>query len=646
VNVQNIVVGTAGHIDHGKSALVEALTGVDPDRLQEEKDRGITIDLGFANYEQDDVNIAFVDVPGHERFVRNMLAGVSGIDAVLLVVAANESVMPQTREHFEICHLLGVKRGLVVLNKVDLVDAETLELVQLETQELLTGSFLEGAPIVPASAISGVGLDRVRTVLHGIAAAQESRVVSGMVRLPVDRVFSVKGFGTVVTGTLVSGEIHVDMELDVLPEGRRVKVRGLQVHGNREDMAVSGQRVAVNLVGMDFGAIRRGQTIVTPEGLDATRRFDATMRLLPGARALKHGARVRCHHGTVEAMARVSLSALTTESTKCSEPHFLSTLEPGDEAFVRVRLEEPIALSRGDRFVVRAYSPPFTIGGGEVLDPLPPSGRLRSRRGRDRLQRLSDAKNLRDSVTVITEESGAWGISRSALARRMGVTAEMIDKSIDSLASAGRVEIVGQFLIRSAVLKAARERLLGLVSQFHAVQPLEPGLPRGATREQFSHWMAEAVFEHVVLDLVTEGLLVATDYLALASHKMVLSPEEIEVCDRLTNSCFEAGLMPPDEKILSEQLTVAPDLVRRMIKRLIRDHVLVKVDDLVFHRERLEALRKAVKEIKVGAAGPVSIEIGMFKERFKITRKYAIPLLGYLDRERVTRRVGNARLVL
>ena len=646
MNVKNLVVGTAGHIDHGKSTLVEALTGVDPDRLQEEKDRGITIDLGFAHYERDDVNVAFVDVPGHERFVRNMLAGVSGIDAVLLVVAANESVMPQTREHFEICRLLEVKTGLVVLSKVDLVDAETLELVELETKELLAGSFLEGAPIIPVSAISGMGLDRVRTVLHGIAAAHKSRIAAGVVRLPVDRVFTVKGFGTVVTGTLVSGDIQLDMELDVLPECKRVKVRGLQVHGDHEDMAVTGQRVAVNLTGMGLGKLRRGQTIVTPEGLDVTRRFDATMRLLPGARSFKHGARIRCHHGTAEVMARVSLSALTSGSSKFSENQFLNTLEPGDEAFVRVRLEEPIALSRGDRFVVRAYSPPFTIGGGEVLDPVPPQGRLRSRRGRDRLQRLRDASNLHDSVAVITEESGAWGIVRNAVARRLGVTADMIGEAINSLASAGRIEVVGDLLVRSAVLGVTREELLELVSQFHAVQPLEPGLPRGATRERFSHQTAVAVFEKVVVDLVAEGVLVATDYLALASHKMVLSSEEIEVCDRLAAACFEAGLMPPDEKTLRLTLTVAPELVSRMIKRLIRDQVLVKIEELIFHRETLETFRKAVKEIKAGVTEPVSIEVGTFKKRFKITRKYAIPLLGYLDRERVTRRVGNTRLVL
>ena len=341
--MKHAVIGTAGHIDHGKSALVRALTGVDPDRLKEEKDRGITIDLGFAHYEEAGVNIAFVDVPGHERFVRNMLAGVSGIDAVVLVVAADESVMPQTREHFDICRLLGVDTGVVALTKCDLVDADTIELVRLETRELVEGSFLEQAPVLPVSARTGAGLDELRAALR-VVAKTPARSAEGPTRLPIDRVFTVKGFGTVVTGTLVSGELNVEKGLEIVPAGLRVKVRGLQVHGRDLKRARAGQRVAVNLAGIEVGDLRRGDTLVTPGGLAATRRFDASLTLLPSARPLKHGARVRCHHGTTEAMARVALSTATDAG---AAPTFLSRLEPGTEAFARVRLEEPVALTRG-----------------------------------------------------------------------------------------------------------------------------------------------------------------------------------------------------------------------------------------------------------------------------------------------------------
>ena len=301
------MVGTAGHIDHGKSTLVQALTGVDPDRLQEEKARGITIDLGFAPYRHDNTQLAFVDVPGHERFVRNMLAGASGIDCVLLVIAADESVMPQTREHFDICRLLGVGAGLVALTKADLVDEETLELVRLETRELIAGSFLDGAPLVPVSARTGMGLDDVRRELAALAGGVSGRRDGGIPRLPIDRAFTVRGFGTVVTGTQASGVIEGEGELTLLPAGRRVKVRGLQVHGELRPRSLAGQRVAVNLAGIGVDELQRGDTLTAAEGLCAARRFDGRVTLLDGARPLKYGARVRFHQGTSEVMGRLAI---------------------------------------------------------------------------------------------------------------------------------------------------------------------------------------------------------------------------------------------------------------------------------------------------------------------------------------------------
>ena len=355
----NLVVGTAGHIDHGKSTLVRALTGIDPDRLKEEKARGITIELGFAHTTIGDTRVAFVDVPGHERFVRTMLAGVGGIDCVLLIVAADESVMPQTREHFDICRLLQISRGIVVLTKADAADAETRAMVRQDVAELVKGSFLESAEVVEVSATTGEGLDVLRDAIAAQAVETRLRPVSGAARLPIDRAFTMKGFGTVITGTLVSGRIALDDELAIVPSGRRVKIRGIQVHGTAAAFAAAGQRTAINLGGIEVGQIGRGETLVQAETLSVTRRVDAAIDLLASTKPLKHGARVRLHNGTAEVLGRVSVAGTAPE------------LPPGTRAFVRLRLETAAALTRGDRFIIRAYSPPVTIGGGIVLDPAP-----------------------------------------------------------------------------------------------------------------------------------------------------------------------------------------------------------------------------------------------------------------------------------
>ena len=645
--MKHIVVGTAGHIDHGKSALVRALTGVDPDRLKEEKARGITIDLGFAHYQRDGLNVAFVDVPGHERFVRNMLAGASGIDCVLLVVAADESVMPQTKEHFDICRLLDVEAGLIALTKCDLVDTETLELVQLETSELVAGSFLEGAPVVAVSARSGAGLDELRTALQGVANNLTVRRVEGVTRLPIDRAFTVKGFGTVVTGTQVSGEITVDMELDVLPAGRRVKVRGLQVHGQEQGRADAGQRVAVNLAGIDVAELHRGDALVAPGGVEATRRLDATLALLPEARALRHGARVRWHQGTAEVIARVTLAGpIDGGLSDSSGGVLLNTLEPGSRAYVRLGLEHHAAVTRGDRFVLRAYSPAVTIAGGTVLDPFPPRGRLRSPTGLARLRRLADPSGPLEGVTAMVEMNGGRGLRRADLSRRAGIAPAKVDPLIDTLVGSGRIESVGDLLVASTQLRSLREQVVRLVSEFHAAHPLEVGPPRGESRERLSRRTATSVFDCVVDGLVADGTLVATDCLALTSHRIALSPDEARVHAHLEELFRDAELSPPDVSSLLAATGASSELVDRMVKLLLRQGTLVKVDALVFHGEELLALKAKVSGLKAGTDTPVQIDVRAFKDLFEITRKYAIPLLGYLDRERVTRRVGSARMVL
>ncbi|MDQ3349781.1 MAG: selenocysteine-specific translation elongation factor, partial [Acidobacteriota bacterium] len=375
------------------------MTGIDPDRLKEEQERGITIDLGFAHLETGGVNLAFVDVPGHERFVRNMLAGAGGIDLVMLVVAADESVMPQTREHFHICRLLQVPAGILVLSKADAADAETQELAAMELRELVAGSFLEAAPIVAVSSRTGAGLDALRTALVSAASGLRDRRIDGPARLPVDRVFTVKGFGTVVTGTLVSGRVEQEDELALLPANLSLKARGLQVHGRRADAAEAGRRVAVNLGGVELADVKRGDTLCTPHAFVPTRRVDVVIDVLADARALRHGARIRFHQGTTEVLGRVAVAAGRRSGlgdsglgARDSELGIQdSEIAPGGSAYARIRLEGAAVLTRGDRFILRAYSPPVTVGGGVVLDPHPPRSATRSAGALDRFRRLDGA---------------------------------------------------------------------------------------------------------------------------------------------------------------------------------------------------------------------------------------------------------------
>ncbi len=650
--MKHLVVGTAGHIDHGKSTLVEALTGVDPDRLQEEKARGITIDLGFAPYRHGDTQLAFVDVPGHERFVRNMLAGASGIDCVLLVVAADESVMPQTREHFDICRLLGVGGGVVALTKADLVDEEMLELVRLETRELIAGSFLDRAALVPVSARSGAGLDDVRRELAALADGAAGRSDGGIPRLPIDRAFTVRGFGTVVTGTQASGVIDGQGELTLLPGGRQVKVRGLQVHGETRPRSHAGQRVAVNLAAVGVEELQRGDTLTTDQGLCAARRFDGRLTLLDGARALKYGARVRFHQGTSEVMARLAIGAARSAAAggdgggAGEVPVFPGVLEPGASAFVRLHLERPVALTRGDRFVLRAYSPMITIGGGVVLDPAPPSGRLRSAAGFERLRRLDALGDDEAAVLTMAGEAAGEGVSLAALAPRVGRTVAEVRRVAAALAEGGTLVVVGERLAASAPVEAACEALLAAVGAYHEGHPLEPGLPREEARERLAKQAGPALFEHVVGALAAEGRLSGGRHLALSTHRIVLTDDEGRVKDRLAELFRRAGLAPPDAAAWARQEGVDGEVADRMLKLLVRDGTVERLDTLVFHRAVLDRLREDVTGLKTGAGDPVRIDVAWFKQRFGITRKFAIPLLEYLDRVRVTRRVGQSRIVL
>jgi selenocysteine-specific elongation factor len=638
--MRSIVIGTAGHIDHGKSALVRALTGTDPDRLKEEQARGITIDLGFANVEAEGVNLAFVDVPGHERFVKNMLAGAGGIDLVMLVVAADESVMPQTREHFQICRLLGVPAGLIVLTKADVADPDTIEIAKLEVRELTAGSFLAGAPIVVVSSKTGSGLDELRHALVRAAAAVRERDNEGAARLPIDRVFSVKGFGTVVTGTLVSGTIRNETELVVLPRDLTVKVRGVQVHGHASAEAVAGNRVAVNLGGVDVEDLARGDTLCERGAFEPTRRLDVVIDLLADARPLRHGARVRFHHGTSELLGRVVIAGDREEGGRTAE------LAPGRSAYARIRLEGPAVLSRGDRFILRSYSPSVTIGGGVVLDPHPPRSGIRSVAAHVRFRQLDAAgaaePALDNALTAFIDERAEVGLRRSALRARAGLSRAAADAAVTRLTRAGRAVLVGDLLVAPVVIRDLSERLLAALATHHASQPLSEGLPREEARERLFGRAAPAVFEHALAELERERKIAGRDRLALAGHQLSLSAEESHAHAAIERLFREAGLAPPDASSVPAAAHVPPAVADRMAALLLRQKTLVKLDALLFHADALARLKADVRGLSKNAR----VDVSAFKERYGITRKFAIPLLEYLDRERVTRRVGDSRVVL
>jgi selenocysteine-specific elongation factor len=668
--MKSIVVGTAGHIDHGKSALVRALTGTDPDRLKEEKARGITIDLGFAHQTIHDIHFAFVDVPGHERFVKNMLAGVGGIDLVMLIVAADESVMPQTREHFDICRLLHVPAGLIVLTKADLVDAETLELARMEVRELVAGSFLDRAPIVPVSAKTGEGLDALRAALADVSRDAPGRAVEGVTRLPIDRVFSMKGFGTVVTGTLVSGRVASDAELAVAPGDRRVKVRGVQVHGEKQRVAVAGQRAAINLAGVEVEDVARGQALVTPGAFEETRLADAIVDVLPGAKPLKHGARVRFHQGTAEILGRVALIGPLPDGDR-ADPRVgpgpdtsdrgadtrvrpsTPAIAAGGRAFVRLRLERPAILARGDRYILRAYSPPVTIAGGLILDPRPPRTAIRTGAALVRCQRLefdpasSDRVEAEQrAVAVMVEDAGPAGLPLAAMTSRAGVDPRHVDARADALVGAKQAVRAGDVLVSAAIYARLIDGIVKTLSAHHKAKPLSEGMPREELREHLFARGHAAVFDRALADLSDAHTIFVKDRVALSTHRVELTAEEDRARAAIARAYRDGGLTPPDATAIAATVGAPAPVADRMLKLLQRQKVLVRVDVLLFHEEALKQLKAAVTALKATAGAGARIDVATFKERFGVTRKFAIPLLEYLDRERLTKRVGDARVML
>ncbi len=630
---RHVVVGTAGHVDHGKSSLVRALTGTDPDRLKEEQERGITIDLGFAHLaEHDGVILSFVDVPGHERFVRNMLAGAAGVDVVLLVVAADESVMPQTREHLDICRLLGVESGVVALTKKDLVDEDTLELVKLEVHELLASTPLANAPLVACSSTTREGLDELVVALAAAAASAARRADDGPFRLAIDRAFTLRGFGTVVTGTATSGRVASGDEVELLPAGRHLRVRGVQVHGSASSTGVAGQRVAVNLGGIEHRELERGDVLATPRSHVASSMLDVGIELLPDAPEMEDLSRVRLHLGTAEVMARLRWAGEIPAA--------------GGNGFGQLRLEAPLVAAAGDRFILRRYSPVTTIGGGVVLHPMPPA-KLRPS-DETAPARLSDlAARLRSGgrreMLPALVAAATQGASEVELAAWTGLTTAVVRDSLRRQEGEGVLVGMGEAPRRwllASLADQALERIASRLEELHRSQPLVPGHPRPALRSASE--LDEEAFAAVVERGVKLGRLkVARDLLSLASHEVRLGDDERRALEAILAAHLQGGLQPPDLPAVLDSLVVPREKAQRLVRLLLGSGELVKLkDDMLVHGGAMAGL---LRDMSSWYQSGQAFTVPDFKSRSGTSRKHAIPLLEYLDSQGLARRQGEGR---
>ena len=633
--MKRIIVGTAGHIDHGKTALVKALTGVNADRLKEEQERGITIDIGFADLTVGDVHFGFVDVPGHERFVKNMLAGAHGLDLVMLVVAADESLMPQTREHFDICRLLALKAGLIVITKCDMVEADFAELVEAEVSEYVAGSFLENAPILRVSSRTGEGIEALKQALGKLAQQVAVRDERAIARLPIDRVFTIKGFGTVVTGTLVAGQITTGDELEVLPSDQlKAKTRGLQVHGKTTQTARAGERTAVNLQGIELDAVTRGQTLAPANRLQASSLLDVSIQLLKTApRPLRTRSRVHLHIGTAEVLARVVLLGQ-------------NELAPGTTGLAQLRLESPTLALPNDRFILRSQ---VTIGGGIVVNPLPAKHRARDRaRVVVALNQLAAADEL-ERLALFVEMADEKGLSFAELAARNGSTDATLHAATDKFTKAKRLVSVSQNplrLIAQTPFTELGKRLRAALKTFHQQAPLEAGMARETLREKlFAHTHTD-IFRAVIAALSERNEVIADkDLLRLATHRVALSTEEQAAKDHVAAAYAQAGLQPLAlEEVLQQVKNIDAQRAQRFAQMLINSGELVRVGELIFHQTALDGLRPTLQAYKTQHG--TQLDVAAFKDLTGVSRKYAIPLLEYCDRQRITRRAGEAREIL
>ncbi|HSB30108.1 MAG TPA: selenocysteine-specific translation elongation factor [Candidatus Sulfobium mesophilum] len=624
--MRHIILGTAGHIDHGKSSLVKALTGIDPDRLKEEKERGITIDIGFADivFPESELSVGIVDVPGHEKLIRNMLAGAGGIDMVLLVIAADEGIMPQSREHLAICNLLKIKTGLVAITKVDIAEKEWVELVKDEIADFVKGTFLENSPIIPVSARTGENLDNLKKEIREVALNVAPKNTGGLFRLPIDRVFTLKGFGTVVTGTAISGKLSIDDPVEILPADIKAKVRGLHSHGRAIETAYAGQRVAVNLQGVEKESLTRGDVAVTPASFSETKSLDAYLELLPDTPPLKNKSLVHFYAGTSETVARVIL-------------YEKEEVRPKDSCYCQFRLQDPVIVVAGDRYIIRRFSPLETLGGGEILDSSP--SRRRRKEGIDDL-RLLYSGSLRQKISLKIEKSGTQGISLNSIKGWINTDLQSLSDTIGNLRETGEIHIVENELIHDKYFLAIQNEILGTLKAFHRKNPLKPGMSKEEMRNQLR--TDSRLFNFILAGL--KDVQVDKDLLRLRDFKVELSSSEEAFRMKVLELLNKGGFQPPTKEEISSSLELEPKRLTDILSLMSKEAKAVKVNDSLYLSSRVydEMLSLVGNFFKKKP----EMTVAEFRDLLNTSRKYALPFLEFLDSQKVTLRTGDVRKLL
>lgn len=633
--MKQLILGTAGHIDHGKTTLIKALTGIDTDRLEEEKKRGISIELGFAHLTlPSGQRLGVIDVPGHERFVKNMLAGASGIDIVLLVVAADDSVMPQTEEHLAIVDLLGIKEGIVALTKADLVDEDWLPLVEDEIRQMLSKTSLKDAPIVPVSGRTGMGLDKLKETLDEVAKRVIPQKDRFPFRLPVDRVFTMSGAGTVVTGTLWSGEVHLDDRAHVFPVDKEVRVRNVQVHGSKSDTAIAGQRVALNLVGLDKDDIERGDVVLAPGFLSPSYMFDGQLKLLESApRELKNRTRVRLHHGTSEVLARIVLTDR-------------EVLQPGEGAFVQLRLESPLIPKYNDNFVVRSYSPIQTIGGGRILDSHPAKFRIAHKEEFTERCRILSQGDPDMIVRLYLNEAKGF-MTEHELWVRSEIEDDALKKSLAKLKEAGEIISINIDRQENFMLKSTFEGHIkafeGFLSEHFKKNQLNPWVGKQIIKTQLFDWMSDKEFDTFVSHLQQiNKIVVDKAQIAHAKAKVTVGVEDEKLINTIMKKIADGRFGPPETTWIAKEMDLDVKKVNSLADLLVREHKLVRVAPNMYFDATL--IEQAKRDLKANFSGK-QINPADVRQLFDTSRKYIIPILSYFDTIGLTRRQGESRVV-
>jgi selenocysteine-specific elongation factor len=620
-----IILGTAGHIDHGKSTLVKALTGIDPDRLKEEKERGITIDLGFAdlNY-PDGLTVGIVDVPGHERLIKNMLAGAGGIDLVLLVIAADEGIMPQSREHLYICNLLRIKSGLIAITKADLVENEWRGLVEDEVKNFVKGTFLEGAAIVPVSSKTMFNVDLLKEKIKEVALRVEPKPTKGLFRLPIDRVFTLKGFGTIVTGTALSGGISVDDPVEILPRNIKSRVRGLHSHGKSMQTAYAGQRVAINLQGVDKEKLKRGDSVVIPERFIPTKKIDANIELISNAPSLKSKGLVHFHIGTSETVSRIIL-------------YNRDELKAGERCYCQFRLREPVITMSGDRYIIRRFSPVETIGGGDILDPF--SYRRVLKDGIDDLK-IFETGTLSEKIAIKVKKAGIHGMKVSLIEGWIKAETTSINDSIKDLIDKDILKQFDDILIHNNAFNSFKEAVKKIMNDFHKKNPLKQGMLKEELRAHFN--IEPRFFGNLIT--VCKDIIIEKEVVRLSTFSVALSQVEETLKTNIIGLLEKGEFQPPQKEELNQFLKLDPKHLSDILKIMVKQGSIVRINDSMYITSSV--YRKMIENLKEFFSRKSEMTVAEFRDILSTTRKYALPFLEYLDSNKITLRVGDVRKFL